>query len=179
MSTAPAPKRARTAPSVPISGEARGATNRVVVIDLGGDRVRAGYAGEPAPRIDACNGIGRRKGEKLLHVADQVDKQEFVAAFNVRRPFDRGYPTDYLLQQRILTRVMQRLCGSQDEFHQQAQSSTLLMTEPLFCLPAIQWRLDEIAFETLGFNALCRVSPATCALRGRDVVSDDDVAEVT
>ena len=46
---------------------------RVVCIDSGGSRVRAGFAGEAAPRADVPNVTARMKRQQRLLVADEVD----------------------------------------------------------------------------------------------------------
>ena len=150
----------------------------VVVVDLGAAFVRAGVVhgrgkgsggatvggiGGGAKSEESMSGIdvpqphvepnlsAKAKGTKGVALGDEVLRIADVLSLVVRRPMDRGYLVNADLEAQILDRVFYR----KDALAlKETQGASLLCTEPLFALPAVQRTLDELVFERYSFGRM-------------------------
>lgn len=123
----------------------------VVVLDNGGGLIKAGFGGDRDPVAVVPNCVARQasSSSKKYLIADQLLSPSVdITSMSIRRPFDRGYLINVDLQREIWDRVLRGV------LHCDPTSSSLLLVEPLFNLPAIQRSTDEVVFEELGFQSM-------------------------
>ncbi|KAF9601401.1 hypothetical protein IFM89_019674 [Coptis chinensis] len=123
-------------------------SSNVVVVDNGAGYIKAGIGGDRDPKLVVPNCIGKPLSSKKFLYPDQLQSQDDLTSVTTRRPFDRGYLTNPDLQKEIWSHIFKTL------LHINPNTSSLLLTEPLFNLPSIQHSMDEIVFEDLGFKSL-------------------------
>ncbi|KAL0034099.1 hypothetical protein WJX79_008766 [Trebouxia sp. C0005] len=120
----------------------------VVVLDSGGCTCKIGFAGRTNPHIFP-NCTARAKGVRQNLVGQQLLEGQDVSALKLRRPVDRGYVVSWDLEREIWNHAFMMLSN--------AEPSTcgLLLTEPMFSLPAMQEAVQQVVFEDFGFQSLC------------------------
>lgn len=123
-------------------------SDRVVVLDNGGDTVKIGFAGDASPARVFPNCTARAKGERHTHVGDAILDLKDILGLTLRRPLDRGYLVNFELQREIWARALRQVLGVSP------RDCGLLLTEPIFNLPAIRAETEQVVFEELGFPSL-------------------------
>jgi actin-related protein 6 len=142
----------------------------VVVMDSGGESVRAGLvvSGSPAhiscDRFTAestdffsmpnCTVRGKRGGHVLGELLDTFRDH---SCLNFRRPVERGIVVDWELERTIWARAIERLGVN-------PKVSSLVLTEPPLLPPAAQRATTEVVFEHFGFASHYRGTSAGFAL---------------
>ncbi len=84
------------------------------------------------------NGTARAKGVRQNLVGQQLLDGQDVSALKVRRPVDRGYVVNWELEREIWNHAFATLPKSSPAH------SGLLLTEPLFSLPAMQEAVQQV-----------------------------------
>jgi actin-related protein 6 len=125
----------------------------VFVVDNGAGVIKAGFAGENAPRITIGNCCARSKGKPLFGT---LEPSADVSNVNFRIPHDRGYLVNSPLQKEIWSYLF-----AQPSMQANIRQSTLVITEPLFDLAACQQNLCELVFEKFGFHSFVPVNAAS------------------
>lgn len=120
----------------------------VVVLDSGGCTCKVGFAGHTNPQVFP-NCTGRAKGVRQNLVGQQLLKGQDVSALKLRRPVDRGYVVNWDLEREIWNHAFTILSNAEPA------TSGLLLTEPMFSLPAMQEAMQQVVFEDFGFQSLC------------------------
>jgi actin-related protein 6 len=141
--------------------------NPVVVIDNGGYQIKAGVAGARSPHTFLNAAVKPRHGGFV--VAEQCDKILDWSGAQYSRPVDKGYVTDWKLEQRIWDRIL-----GKHNLNVSPKSATLVVTEPLFNPVQLRARMDETVFETLQFERYARVYSPSLAVRGFRAESMDN-----
>lgn len=131
----------------------------VIVVDNGACKCRMGIAGESKPRTVFENAAAKAKGDSKLLVGSEIDNAQIVTQLNVRRPLDRGYLVNWDLEQGIWSKMMDQTLAEV-----KPHSASLLMTEPLFNLAAIQRSTQEVVFEHFQFRAMHSVPAPELAI---------------
>lgn len=130
-----------------------------LIVDNGGDTCKAGFLGQAAQVIP--NYVVKAKRERQLYVADQIDKLADCSSLFYRRPFEKGYVVNWDVQQMVWDRLFKHgVCGSFSP-----DSTSLLITEPLFNPASLQTTMDETIFEQYGFMSYHRSTCPPLALR--------------
>lgn len=93
--------------------------------------------------------MAKRRGEKEIFVADQIDDSADIGGLAGKRPFEQGYLTNIDLEREVWDRVFNGIAGID------AKSSELTVTEPVINFPSLSSLLDELIFEEMGFQAAC------------------------
>ena len=128
---------------------------------------RRADASLPARRCSCVpNCTAKPKSEKRLYVGDEVDELRDISAVSIRRPVDRGFVVNLPLQKDIWERTLRRALKARARFQQPPHRTaaaprggnpgdaaadaappqvdptqhSLLVTEPLFNLPALMAR---------------------------------------
>lgn len=145
---------------------------RVLVVDNGGYALRAGWAGEAAPRVTIPNAAGRAKRSAALLIADEAESSvRDPSQLSWLRPTERGAVVDPLLQALIWERALGPAHLNVDGDRSAAAGSApdlsstgLVLTAPAFAPSALEALPDELAFERFGFGALHRAPASQMAL---------------
>ena len=143
-----------------------------IVLDLGGCFVRAGVVPEADasgaagdgnrlkraacasdPQLTVPNMSAKVKGSRAAVIADEVSSVPDVSSLVIRRPFDKGYLVNADLESQILDRVFRDKALGVGT----TKGASLLCTEAIFALPAVQHTLNELVFEKYGFEKLLAV----------------------
>ncbi|KAI9349486.1 actin family [Zopfochytrium polystomum] len=72
-----------------------------------------------------------------------------------KRPFERGYLTDWETQRQVLDRLF-----SQDVLNVDPSGTDLILTQPPFNFPLLARQYDEVVFEEYGFQSCLRATGA-------------------
>nr|GEW80842.1 actin-related protein 6 [Tanacetum cinerariifolium] len=120
----------------------------VVVLDNGAGYIKAGTSGERSPTLILPNCTAKPPSSKkpLLPSSLLSPSLDLTSAI-IKRPFDRGHLINPDLQSTIWAHIF-------DHLQITPQHSSLLLTEPLFTLPALARPVDEIVFEHFGFMGM-------------------------
>jgi actin-related protein 6 len=124
----------------------------VVVMDNGGGLLKAGFGGDKDPIAVVPNCMAKAPGanSKKWLVADQLQAEDVdVTSMTLKRPIDRGYLINTEVQREVWDRVLRGL------LQVDPTNSSLLLAEPMFNPPALQYATDELVFEEFGFKSLC------------------------
>ncbi|KAL6778581.1 hypothetical protein ACKKBF_B15355 [Auxenochlorella protothecoides x Auxenochlorella symbiontica] len=135
------------------------APHQTVVMDNGGCTIKVGLAGDLSSLRMIPNCTAKVKGERQGYIADTVLAFQDVLSLVVRRPIDRGYVVSWDLQRDIWTRVLKHVVGVN------ASTIRLVLTEPLFNLPALHDTLLQVLFEEIGVQEVFIGPPPVFSLR--------------
>lgn len=132
-----------------------------LIVDNGGDTCKLGFAGQVVQVVS--NYAVKPKKERQWYVADQVDKLLDFSGLFYRRPFERGYVVNWDVQHMVWDRVFKSggVLGAYAP-----ESTSLLLTEPLFNPSSLQTTMDETVFEQYGFQSYHRSSCPALSLLG-------------
>ena len=96
------------------------------------------------------NCTARAKGVRQTLVGQQILQGQDVSALKVRRPVDRGYVVNWDLEREIWNHAFTQLLDVSPS------SSGLLLSEPMFALPAIQEATQQVCGHFLSvFVCVC------------------------
>ncbi|KAK9866229.1 hypothetical protein WJX84_000602 [Apatococcus fuscideae] len=132
-------------------------SDRVVVLDNGGSTCKVGVNLKHQPHSVFPNGTGKIKGERQPLVGDQLLACGDLSTVSIRRPIDRGYLVNSELEREIWARAFRSVLKVDPN------SSSLLLTEAPFALPAVEELTAQLVFEDFGFHSCLRVPAATLA----------------
>mmetsp|Transcript_4031 Transcript_4031/g.12540 ORF Transcript_4031/g.12540 Transcript_4031/m.12540 type:complete len:380 (-) Transcript_4031:400-1539(-) len=127
----------------------------VIVLDNGSSTVKAGLAGESAPRYVAPNCTARLDRQLRVLVADEVSAIRNQSQLRYTRPCERGQLTNVGCESEVWRRVFSQVPPSGD--------GALLVTEPAFSPAQLARSLDELIFEEFQFPAAYRCPAARLA----------------
>lgn len=128
----------------------------VVVLDNGAYSVKMGFGGQEAPQKVVQNCAVRPRREKKFFVADQLDQIIDMSACFYRRPLDRGFVSQFDLEEQVWGRLFQSPKVD-------PKKHSLLLTEAPFTPTGCQNDMDEMVFETFGFASLYRTLASAMA----------------
>eukprot|EP01136_Pigoraptor_vietnamica_P040925 Opistho-1_new@13309 len=146
---------------------------RTFVLDNGGSAVKAGWAGDAAPRI-MPNSVTKVKSARRAFIGDQVDQCKDCSGLFFKLPVQKGYIVNWDTQMQIWDYVF-----SKDVCNVDAADTRLLLTEPPFNFKSVAQTTNEVVFEEYGFASCSRrlgVSLALMDAAETRAVSDDGVA---
>jgi actin-related protein 6 len=132
-----------------------------LIVDNGGDTCKIGCAGQVVQVVSNC--VVKLKRERHLYVADQIDKLLDFSSLFYERPFEKGYIVNWDVQHMVWDRLF-KSGGILGTFS--SESSSLLLTEPLFNPSSLQTTMDETVFEQYAFQSYHRSTCPPLALRG-------------
>ena len=151
----------------------------------------------PARRCSCVpNCTAKPKSEKRLYVGDEVDELRDISAVSIRRPVDRGFVVNLPLQKDIWERTLRRALKARARFPQQPRrpaaaprggnpgavaadaappqvdptQHSLLVTEPLFNLPALMARPRSRVARVAPLRPQALTRAAVLLLRRTDAV---------
>ncbi|KIY51520.1 actin-domain-containing protein [Fistulina hepatica ATCC 64428] len=130
-------------------------SNPIVILDNGGQTVKAGIFGiHPQPKI-IPNVVVRSKGDKATYIGQEIEKCEHYSSLRYRLPFEKGFVVDWDVQKAIWDNIF-----SEDILNIDTTESSVLITEPYFNLPNIQDVYDQFIFEEYEFRSCHRNTAA-------------------
>ena len=124
------------------------------MLDTGSCYVRAGFAGEEAPRVQFPNIIGT---PKMVGIINGIDQKEFYfgyealsrkAMLKTDQPFDRGLIRDWDSMERIWNYAIVH------ELKTQAEEHPIMITEAPNCPKQHKERLTQYMFESQNVSCL-------------------------
>ena len=136
------------------------------VIDAGNYEVRAGLAGDDAPRYRAPNCTARPKQQLQVLVADEIYTIKNHAQLEFSRPLERGVLVHAGAQRDVFERCFSKVqCTPRD--------SRIVVTECAVNPPSARKACDEILFEDFGFLGRMRLPAAVCAAaKAKEILED-------
>ncbi|XP_055343471.1 alpha-centractin-like [Paramacrobiotus metropolitanus] len=129
--------------------------NVPVVIDNGSGLIKAGFAGDTAPRCHFPNYVGRVKYYRLMAGALEGDifvgprAEENRGLLSLRYPMEHGIVTDWADMERVW-----RYIYSKEQLHIDAEEHPVLLTEPPNNPRRNRERAAEVFFETFNVPAV-------------------------
>jgi actin-related protein 6 len=175
------------------------------VVDLGGDSLKVGWSGQVRPQRVVMNAAVKGKRDVKWMVGDQIGggtettdpgtaapssalagksaaKLMDYSGLYVRRPMERGFVVNWELEHQVCTRAFHR--SVLDPYNSLTPSaaaslladSSLLLTLPPCCPPALAKDVDEAMMEKWGFKKYRRMPGAAMAHRA---VMDEQYAANT
>lgn len=161
-----------------------------VVIDVGSNTVRAGYAGEDCPKAEFFTHIGCETLAEKMEIDENGNKQQnkkyhfdvtemFVPRKNTEivTPMKEGMIEDWDLYETMLDYTYKRHIRSQSDLH------PVLMSEPAWNVRNKREKLTELMFEKYNVPAffLCKSPVLTAFANGRStgIVLDSGATHTT
>ncbi|CAL8121944.1 unnamed protein product [Orchesella dallaii] len=152
----------------------------IVVIDNGGNTLKAGIAGDDHPSVVIPSGVGL---QDFLNLSDPDTFNRFMEIsssgdLKVRNPIKNGTVTNWEDMETIWRHAIQ------DNLHINPEESSILMTEPMGNPKPAREKIGEILFESLNFNAIsiatAPILPMYAAGRTTGIVLDvgDGITQV-
>jgi len=135
---------------------------RTVVLDNGGNTLKAGFADEDEPILICPNLTFKSKGEGggRYQTGDALSTTSEILSLTLRRPFDKGYLVNLELQREIWSRVFKT------HLKIDPKECDLILTEPLMNLDSIRTEVEKTVFDYFGFQSLLLItSPELAILR--------------
>ena len=122
-------------------------TGKTVIIDMGSDVIRAGFAADDGPRVSfPCASFERRQSD----VSDSGEEPRG------RCPLEDGVPTNWAATEKLWRRAFSELGAA-------SEGCQLFLTEAVRTPPAARERMAQIAFESLGVGSFYLSShPVLC-----------------
>ncbi|ODM98158.1 Actin, muscle [Orchesella cincta] len=152
----------------------------IVVIDNGGNTVKAGIAGDDHPSAVIPTGVGLQEFFNLSDLDTFNRYMEITSSgdLKVRNPISHGAVTNWEDMETIWRHVIQ------DNLHINPEEASILMTEPMANPKPAREKIGEILFESLNFNAIsiatAPILPMYAAGRTTGIVVDvgDGITQV-
>ncbi|KAL2423463.1 Actin-like protein arp6 [Exophiala dermatitidis] len=147
---------ARSVPALP---------STTFVLDNGGYSIKAGFApSEAAADTEAltkCRTVSNtlvRTRDKKIYVGAQTEEITHWSEALFRRPVENGQVVSWEAQKEIWDQsFFDERTATKDVFVADPANTTLIFTEPLNTMPALQKNADEIIMEEWGFGGYSRV----------------------
>lgn len=154
--------------------------NSIVVIDNGGNTIKAGFAGDDHPSIVTRNALGL---EEFASISDPSIFSNYQRKFktdgiSVRHPVTNGVITNWEDMEEIWSKVIH------DQLQVTPEEMNLLITEPVHNSRPAREKIAEIMLEKFNFNAIsiatAPILPMYAAGRTTGIVLDvgDGVTQV-
>jgi len=131
-----------------------------LILDNGAFKLKAGFAGEAKPRLVMENCVFKtRKHGKRIYVGDQFDRIEAYNSIKLRRPHTRGFMANRYLESSIWNHVFMQLKID-------PSGHRLALTEPMLNTTSNRDQMNELIFETFGFQSVRRERTPVAILHG-------------
>jgi len=117
-----------------------------IVIDLGSTMIKAGFAGEAAPRVVFPSVVGRSGSGSSVYVGEEAKQQLSFAA--LKHPIEHGIVTNWDDLREILRHTFEH------ELNVNPAEHPVLVTEPPLNPKANRERITQILFEDFNVSAM-------------------------
>ncbi|CAF0837391.1 unnamed protein product [Adineta ricciae] len=130
-------------------------TNQPIVIDNGSGMTKAGFAGDPIPKVNFPNYVGRPKHVRVMAGGLEGDifigprAEEYRGLLNIAYPMEHGIVEDWNDMERIWTYIY-----SKDQLRSASEEHPVLLTEAPLNPKRNREKAAEIFFETFNAPAL-------------------------
>ncbi|CAF4105689.1 unnamed protein product [Rotaria magnacalcarata] len=130
-------------------------TNQPIVIDNGSGMIKAGFAGDPIPKINFPNYVGRPKHVRVMAGGLEGDifigpkAEEYRGLLNIAHPMEHGIVQDWNDMEKIWTYIY-----SKDQLRSASEEHPVLLTEAPLNPRKNREKAAEIFFETFNVPAL-------------------------
>lgn len=128
--------------------------NPAIIIDLGSGSVKAGFSGEPGPRVVFPNLVGRPKAPGIMVGAAQREFHVGAAAemyrgvLNLKSPVSHGVVEDWEDLQKVLEHTFQ------DQLGVDPAGYNVMITEPPLNPKSHRERMTQLLFDSFGVGGL-------------------------
>ena len=129
-------------------------SNKAIVIDAGSGMVKAGFAGEDAPKVIFPSMVGYAK-DGTMYVGDAAQKK--IGVLDIKRPIQHGIVTDWENYEILLRHAF-------DALEVKPDGQALLMTEAPLNPKANREKLTQLCFDTFNTSAMYVAIQAVLAL---------------
>ncbi|CAF0924366.1 unnamed protein product [Rotaria sordida] len=130
-------------------------TNQPIVIDNGSGMIKAGFAGDPIPKINFPNYVGRPKHVRVMAGGLEGDifigpkAEEYRGLLHIAHPMEHGIVQDWNDMEKIWTYIY-----SKDQLRSASEEHPVLLTEAPLNPRKNREKAAEIFFETFNVPAL-------------------------
>jgi len=130
-------------------------TNQPIVIDNGSGMIKAGFAGDPVPKVNFPNYVGRPKHTRVMAGSLEGDSfvgpkaEEYRGLLHIAYPMEHGIVQDWNDMEKIWTYVY-----SKDQLRSASEEHPVLLTEAPLNPAKNREKAAEIFFETFNVPAL-------------------------
>ncbi|CAF3562399.1 unnamed protein product [Rotaria sp. Silwood1] len=130
-------------------------TNQPIVIDNGSGMIKAGFAGDPVPKINFPNYVGRPKHVRVMAGGLEGDifigpkAEEYRGLLHIAHPMEHGIVQDWNDMEKIWTYIY-----SKDQLRSASEEHPVLLTEAPLNPRKNREKAAEIFFETFNVPAL-------------------------
>lgn len=141
--------------------------SKTLILDNGVSTVKVGFSTDDTPRI-LPNCVVKAKSErKRVYVADEVDECKDHSSLFYLLPAEKGYIVNWDVEQKVWSRVLGK--SVMDVVFEETR---LVLTDPIYNVPAIEDLSDEILFEHYSFHSVAKAS-ASSLIAIADTVSSE------
>ncbi|VDK36680.1 unnamed protein product [Gongylonema pulchrum] len=130
--------------------------SNTLIFDNGCSTIKAGYVTDEKPRLLPNSIVKTRSERKRVYVADEVDECRDHSSIFFSSPAEKGYIVNWDVQQKIWDRVF-----GAEALNVSFSDTRIVMTDPIYNVPAIRDFSDEILFEQYGFHSLAKASASS------------------
>ena len=131
-------------------------SNQVVVIDTGGDTIKAGFSGESGPRTCLQTLVGHESDFSLI--GDALAPRKEDSSLKMSRPVERGFVKNWADLELLYEHVYETSLGVEsDDF-------SAILSEPVGNSSANREKLAQLMFEKFKIPRLCLQNQAVCSL---------------
>ena len=129
-------------------------SNEAIVIDTGSGMIKAGFAGDDAPKVVFPSMVGYAH-DGTMYVGDEAQKK--IGVLNIKRPIQHGIVTDWHNYEVLLRHAFNALDVD-------PAGRAVLMTEAPLNPKANRERMTQMCFDTFGMSAMYVAIQAVLAL---------------
>ena len=137
--------------------------HQIVVLDNGAYTIKAGFAGHDDPKSIIPNCIAKSKRSASTFVGEQTETFSMtgdMSQLNFQRPFERGYLNDWEIETQVWDHLF-----SEKHLDIEPNENSLMFTEPLVNPDVLQQQMNEVVFETYGFQSCYRATSPRLAAK--------------
>ena len=137
--------------------------HQIVVIDNGAYTVKGGFAGHDDPKAVLPNCIAKPKRGVNVFVGEETEKFSMtgdMSQLTFQRPFERGYLNDWEIETQVWDHLF-----SEKHLDIEPYENSLMVTEPLVNPNSLKQQMNEVVFETYGFQSYYRATTPRLAAK--------------
>ncbi|VDN55316.1 unnamed protein product [Dracunculus medinensis] len=139
--------------------------SKTLIWDNGANTIKIGFISDQQPRIIPNCVVKAKSERKRVYVGDELNECRDHSSLFFLLPAEKGYIVNWDIQQKIWDRII-----GKDVFDVTPSDTKLVLTDPIYNVPAIKDFSYEILFEHHSFHSVAKTS-ATSLVALADTVS--------